>query len=128
MAEGDAAGGSGALAELIDEHGAALYCDFQSYYHLDLVEVVRERPARFVLALVEGLPDNENYAASVQGGPEFRGWGVDRHLRANHIDVAAVAGGVVANKGSKAPLTQWRPGKKKRGGPMRLLSMIGKDM
>lgn len=41
---------------------------------------------RLVLAVVASLPDTSYTAALIQGGPEFSGWGVDRHLAASIFD------------------------------------------
>jgi hypothetical protein len=90
--------------------------------------VLWEREPRFVLALVEGLPMGCEFHASVQGDPEFRGWGVREHIFANLYDLTAVAGGVTESKGSKKAPTHPRPGQKKQqhGGGVPLLAMIGK--
>ena len=36
-----------------------------------------------VLALVKALPDTSLFHAEISGGPEYRGWGRDRHLLAD---------------------------------------------
>lgn len=110
-------GGSLALAELIDEHGTALVSDFRSYHGVWLWDAVDEVPPRILLALVEELPDYEAFAASIQGGREFRGWGGDRHMLANLWDITALTGGALESKGSKKAPKFPRPGKKKSSGP-----------
>jgi hypothetical protein len=91
------AGGSLALAELIDGHGAALVGDFQAHYGLRLADIVYVWPPREVLALVEGLPDDGLLAAHQQGGDEhwreFLGWGSERHMFANLYDLTVRAAG-----------------------------------
>lgn len=115
MAEGESGGGSLILAELIDEHGAAIYSDFQAEYGLNLTDVLFCRSPRELLALVEDLQYRDGaFAASLLGGAEFRGWGVDRHMLANLWDLTAVANGVERGGGSKKPPTHPRPGEKKK--------------
>lgn len=36
---------------------------------------------RELMTFIEWLPDDSAVSASVQGGPQFRGWTTDRHLR-----------------------------------------------
>jgi hypothetical protein len=108
-------GGSLALAELIDKHGTALVADFLSEYGVRLVDVVFEWPAREVLALVEGLPDNKVFAAYLAGGAkwrEFHGWGKDRHVAADRWD-AAVSLAFSTAGSKKKPPTYPRPNVKK---------------
>lgn len=122
MDAGATGGGSLYLAELIDEHGAALSADFLREYHLPLWEAL-DWPPRIVLALVEDLLHVPHTAlpSSLNGDPETRGWGVDRHLVANLIDMTALAGGVT-EKNSKKAFAQPRPGvKKKQGTPLTAL-------
>lgn len=85
-------GGSFALAELIDKHGSALLSDFQAYYQLELGQVVLDRSPDYVLALIEGLPDNLAFAAAMRGGRQFRGWGQDRNMLADLWDLTAAVG------------------------------------
>lgn len=70
---------------------------------------------RIVLALVEDLiyAPNGAFAASLQGGPEFRGWNKDRHMLAELWD-ATVAGIYVAGQSKKKPPTYPRPTKKQQ--------------
>lgn len=83
-------GGSLALAELIDEHGGVLVADFADHYGLRLADVLLEWSPSELLALVEGLPDGCRFHAHVAGGDkwrEFVGWGKDRHMFADWVDV-----------------------------------------
>lgn len=134
MAGVDGAGGSLALAELIDGHGGELAHDFQAHYGLDLFEIVRDlcsgdarwRPG-FALALIEQLPDDSAFAAAQMGGRDHRGWGTDRHLQVLLFDalqmntfVTARAGG---GKKAKQPPPFPRPGvrSKSQGVPITAL-------
>lgn len=61
---GDDAGGSSALADLIDEYGEALEADLGRVYGVGLVEYVTgRRPAREALARISWLPRGSAYAA-----------------------------------------------------------------
>lgn len=109
MGGGRPGGGSLTLAELIDEHGAALVSDFQSFYGLRLAEVVDVWSPREVLALVEGLPDDGMFAARLAGGEkwrEFIGWGKRQHQFADLWDVIAAN---VMKGSKKKPPTYPRP-------------------
>jgi hypothetical protein len=127
VAEGDPDGGSLALGELIDEHGAALVADFRSHFHVWLWDAIEELSPRILLALVGELPDNGSFAASVQGGREFQGWGIDRHMLANLYDATATAGGLT-KKGAKTPVEHYRPGKKPKQGGVPFRALIGRDL
>jgi hypothetical protein len=39
-----------------------------------------------VIALIKALPDNSRFHAAIAGGPEYVGWGKDRHLLADIYD------------------------------------------
>lgn len=137
MAGVDGAGGSLALAELIDGHGGELAHDFQAHYGLDLFGIVRDlcsgdarwRPG-LVLVLVEQLPDDGAFAAAQLGGRDHRGWGMDRHLRALQFDalqmntfVTARAGGA---KKSKAPAAFPRPGSRSKAAGVPITALLAK--
>ena len=72
-----------------------------------------EIPPRILLGLVEDLPDEGALAAAVQGGREFQGWGVDRHILANVWDLIAAAN----TDPKKKPPQHPRPNKRKPAGP-----------
>lgn len=46
---------------------------------------------RYLIGLIELLPDDGALIASLQGGSEFRGWGRDRHLAADVVDILIAA-------------------------------------
>lgn len=130
MDQGDATGGSRALAELIDEHGAYLAADFLTEFGLRLSEVVADWPPREVLALVELLPPTSRLWAHVQGGDDqwrdFWGWGPDRHMMADWISTYVAAH---TEKGKK-PWQYPRPHDKKKPPPgaLSFRSLIGRDL
>lgn len=75
-------GGSKVLASLIDEHGEAILSDLLRYYGVDLRDLFsdeRTLSPRYVLALTVHLPSDGALYASRSGGPQFRGWDVDRY-------------------------------------------------
>lgn len=105
MGEGHPAGGSGALAGLIDKAGEALLADFAQYYHLDLVALLRPNSGwspRRVLVLARQLPLESRTVAHLRGGDQYLGWGPDRYLLAALIDaVNATTYAVVAANSPK---------------------------
>lgn len=80
-------GGSLALAELIDEHGEALYADLTDR-GIDLGKVIAgEGPSpRLVIGVIRWLPDTSAFHASQAGGRDFLGWGQGRRLMAATYD------------------------------------------
>lgn len=80
------AGGSEALAGLIDEYGEALVPDLLSEYGVDLRDLFdSENPLspRWVLNLVVHLPIASAFVAKQRGGQEFRGWDAERYALAD---------------------------------------------
>lgn len=71
----------------------------------------------WILALVEELPDTSAFAASQQGGREYRGWGWDRHIFAALFDAIQMQSTIVAKTGGaknvKTPPPLPRPGVKR---------------
>ncbi|MEO3851758.1 hypothetical protein ABGB09_29720 [Streptomyces sp. B8F3] len=105
-------GGSRALCELIDAHGAALVADFRRFYGLDLADALYgERPVAppVLLALVEELPDTSALAVSLRGGAEHRGWDLHAHLVASVIDAVGEAAWVTAQASSKKRIRRPKP-------------------
>lgn len=96
---------------MVDEHGPWLAADFLSEYGLRLADVLFEWSPREVLALVEVLPPEARLWAHMAGGDEWRqhlGWGKDRHMAADWIDVYVEAHTTQGKKAWKYP----RPGAK----------------
>lgn len=133
---GDAAGGSQALAQLIDRYGSALAWDFHRAgldfwdWMADLLSEAPERSPGYLLALIEWLPDDGAYAACRAAEPQrgepvkatgphaFYGKGLAWNQRADLWDLqAAIAGG----KGK--PPTYPRPERNTRGGGKSLFAM-----
>jgi hypothetical protein len=78
-----ATGGSVQLVKLIDKHGSAVLADLARYYHRDLRDLWRpdsDLTPRYVLWLVEHLPDDSATKADMRGGPQMRAWTQDVHL------------------------------------------------
>jgi hypothetical protein len=104
VGDGGERGGSLALCELTDRHGAALLADFRRFYGLDLAEALYgSRPVApsLLLALAEELPDESAFAAAVRGGPQHRGWTVSAHLLASVIDAVNEAAWITAQANSR---------------------------
>ena len=71
---------------------------------VDLRELFTDEPTlspRYVLWLVEWLPDSSAYYASRQGGPPHRGWTVDRHAAVSIVEL--LAAGNYQRGGGKGP-------------------------
>jgi len=71
---------------------------------VDLRELFADEPTispRYVLWLVEWLPDSSAYFASKQGGPQHRGWNVDRHAAVTTVELLAT--GNYQRAGGKGP-------------------------
>ena len=98
-----AVGGSSALGELIDRHGAALYADFLTVYGIDLIAFVagetRHTP-RIVLSLIEHLPEGTAFPASYAGDMARRSW------RSDHSLLAAIHNAIQVNTMVTAPVAQ----------------------
>lgn len=117
MAGGHAAGGSLQLAGLIDEYGEHIYRDLHEYAGgLNLVDALREGSGyspRQILILIKGLPLESATSAAIRGSQEFRGWGIDRYLRANLTDAVRQNTYVLLSANSKKkpapPEATYRP-------------------
>jgi hypothetical protein len=89
---------------------------------LDLPDVVADlcsdephRDAAYLLTLITELPDTSAFAASLQGGREFRGWGFERHITVAILDalqaLAYITRAANGDKKAKPPEPFPRPGK-----------------
>lgn len=89
--------------------------DFRRYHGVWLWDALDEVPPRILLALAEDLQfePHSAFAASLQGGPQYRGWGVDRHMAANLWDLTAAVNTAPKKKAPQHP----RPTKRKATGP-----------
>lgn len=89
-------------------------------------DLVSDEPARcpgYILGLIEWLPDDGAFAASLRGGRDHYGKGSIWHLLADQWDLSAAA----AMAGSKKKAPQYpRPGAKKQGGGIPLMSLMPK--
>lgn len=89
-------------------------------------DLTSESPTRspgYLLWLIEWLPDDGAFAASLRGGHDHYGWGTDRHMVADQWDVD-VAIGMAGSK--KKPPHYPRPGTKKKSGGVPLMSLMPK--
>lgn len=122
MAGGYTAGGSLILAELLDEHGEKIYFDLHRYVGLNLVDLLSEGSTyspREIVILILNLPIDSATMAAIQGGSEFRGWGIGEYQQAAMIDAiqqntyAVVAANTdKKSKMPKPPERAYRPGNK----------------
>jgi hypothetical protein len=85
-----------------------------------VADLCSDHPVRdpaYVLDLITQLPDDSAFAASVQGGREFRGWGFDRHVNVAVLDalqaLAYILRAVNGDKKAKPPEPFPRPGTRK---------------
>lgn len=75
------------IQRLLDDHGGALYSDFQRFYQLDLLECLyNTHTPNQIVDLILWLPDESALQASLQGGQKFKGWGADRFLSAYTLE------------------------------------------
>lgn len=90
MEGSDPAGGSLSLADLIDKHGEKIFFDLHRYAGgLNLVKALEDDSGyspRQLLHLIMSLPVESATMAALQGGDEFRGWGVLEYQIASLID------------------------------------------
>lgn len=64
---------------------------------------------RFVLSLIQRLPDNSLTSALASGGREFFGWGMERHMLADLFDAINQNTRASGNWGKKPPKIEPRP-------------------
>ena len=81
---------------------------------VDLVDTIQGhgRAPSLVLALCKGLPDTSLTVALMNGGREYYGWGVDRHIAADLYDALNQNTRATGMWGKKPPdIPPWpRPG------------------
>ena len=103
-----AAGGSRALAQLIDEHGEALVSDLLHYYGVDLRDLFSDSAPlspRYLLCLVLNLPTDSAFYASRLGGPQYRGWDAGRYALVGLLNAQNVNNHILSmvNRDPKKP-------------------------
>lgn len=108
MAGGDPAGGSYALAELIDDHGEEIYADLLETYKINLVDALSGQSGlspKQILVLIKQLSPASRTVAVLRGGGLFLGWDADRYMLATLIDAVQMCTHAViaANSGKKKP-------------------------
>ena len=87
MDGGYSAGGSLALADLLDEHGDKIYPEVLRYYGVDLRGLfLSELDAKTALCLVYALPPDSMTYAALTNDKDTAGWGITEHLLAGVID------------------------------------------
>lgn len=121
MAGGDSAGGSGRLAELIDEHGELIQADFFQFYGLHLRKLLVDgggMSPREILSLINSLPPDSRYVAQCRGGLEFWGWTITQYQLAQIVDAvndnSLVAMKAAGAKRAKPADRYYRPDAKKK--------------
>ena len=103
------AGGSVQLVKLIDKHGRALVADLAHYYHLDLRDLWRPESGltpRYVLSLVEHLPEDSATLAEVRGGPQMRPWTLNNQLAGAAVNLLYAANRQRAGKPTRSLLVK----------------------
>ena len=121
-------GGSLQLVKLIDEYGSALVSDLQSHYQVDIRDLWRDDCAltpRYLLWLVEHLPEDSAVIARARGGQRHRPWTSQAHLLAAAVNLLYVANRQRAGKPARRPLITPPKSKapKKRGRVVRVADM-----
>lgn len=111
MGTGDSAGGSLALAGLVDKYGEDLIPDLKYYYGIDLRDLFSEDcpiSPRWALLHAHHLPMESSTVAEARGGSQFRGWGPDRYMTARLIDSVSALRyiTILANRDPKKKLPQ----------------------
>jgi hypothetical protein len=101
----DAAGGSLALASLIDDYGSVIAADLAEVYGVDLRDLYRDETSpRWWINLIIQLPAGSRFYAEKRGGPAFRGWDEDRYAMVAVINaVRALQWTYVASKSKRRP-------------------------
>ena len=87
---------------------------------------------RFVISLIQRLPDTSLTSALASGGREFFGWGQDRHISADIFDAINQNTRATGNWGKKPPKIEPRPRpgrdkKKKKVGLADLFARFTRD-
>lgn len=121
------------------DHFEELYADFREFYNLRLTDVLKFDGSLSVweaALLAKKLPERSRTIAALQGGVEYQGWTLDRHLLASLLDAinSNTFAFVSANskKKPKPPKPVQRPGdaerkqKEKENNPFAL--MVKKQM
>jgi hypothetical protein len=93
-----------------------LVADLRRYYQVDLLDVFREGTSltpRYVLMLVEHLPDDSALFAAMRGGKEHRPWTVETHLLTAVVNLLNAANRQRAGLKTRKPLVE-PPKTKKR--------------
>jgi hypothetical protein len=121
------AGGSAALEQLIEQHGAALVYDFRAYLGLNLWDVLFTTSPRLLLAWIEGLPEDSAFIASVreaapyrepdphaQYEPDWRGWTRLHSMIADLFDAVNLNTAATGNYKKRPTFEPWPRPKKRR--------------
>lgn len=96
---------------------------------VDLRELFADEPAltpRYVLWLVEWLPDSSAYYASREGGPHHRGWNVDRHALVTTVEQLAAGNWQRGGGKGHKPKPLQRPTNRKRRRTVTVAELNGK--
>lgn len=121
-------GGSVQLGKLIDEHGEALLYDLQGI-GLDLRDLWRDGSTltpRLVLWLAGQLPPDSAFAASMQGGTEFRWWTPSNQLLVGTVNQLYAANQQRAGKRTIKPLID-SPKRRQKPRVVRVAELVEKQ-
>jgi len=127
------AGGSLQLVKLIEEFGSALLADLRSHYQVDIRDLWRDEATsltpRYVLWLVEHLPEGTATIAKAKGGPKHRPWTSELYLLAAVVNLLGAANRQRAGKPMRKPLiTPPKSNAKKRGRVVRVADVNARRM
>lgn len=77
-----------------------MIADFHQYYGIDLATDTHS--PRYLLTLIEQLPPESRTMAALQGGHQFRGWGVSEYIQASLVDAVQENSWITAAASSKS--------------------------
>ncbi|MBM4592054.1 D site-binding protein [Rhodococcus hoagii] len=112
MDEPEPAGGSQALAGLIDEFGGALIADLKHHYGVDLWDIFVPGSGlspRKVLNYIRYLPSGGKFDAERRGGQQFYGWDATRYAIAAQVNALRGLAFLYTSAHSKKTVKQPEP-------------------
>lgn len=88
-----------------------MFADFREYYGLRLSDMLKfdgSLPVWEVAVLAKSLPLTSRTAACLNGGMEYWGWGVDRHILVSLLDAVNINTYAFASANSKKKLKPFK--------------------